>query len=59
MNWLTLKIIVLGRNVKFLFLNDNNNWVHQTIVDTYVDLVKVKNKCKESLYNQAFKKGQR
>jgi hypothetical protein len=44
MNWLTSTIIVLGRNVNFLFINDNNNWVRPTIVDMYVDLVKTKSK---------------
>jgi hypothetical protein len=46
MNWLTSKIIVLGGNMNFLFINGNNNWVHPIIVDMYVDLVKAKNKCK-------------
>jgi hypothetical protein len=46
-------------NANFLFINDNNNWVHPTNVDMYVDLVKVKNKCKKKLYNQLLKKGWR
>jgi hypothetical protein len=57
MNWLTSNIIVLGGNMNFLFINDNNNWVHPIIIDMYVDLVKAKRKCKESSYNQPFKKG--
>jgi hypothetical protein len=51
------KYYCIGRDYDFFVYNDSNNWVHPTIVDMYVDLVKIKNKWKESLYNQPFKKG--
>jgi hypothetical protein len=50
------KYYCIEGNVNFLFINDNNNWIHITNIDMYVDLVKVENKCKKRWRQNSFSK---